>query len=178
MNPARAWYALMVKPRHEKSATAALGRRGFQTLLPVYKALHKWSDRVKKVELPLFTGYTFCRFAPEERSAIVMAPGVVLIVGGVAGITPVEESEIAALETLMRTELAREPWDSVERGEEVNIVAGPLKGITGTVIEVKQEAHLLLTVSLLQRSVVVAIDRSWAVPVKQEAGDRRKTTRH
>src|SRR5579863_9433153 len=75
------WYAIHVQARFEKVASAVLGEKGFDAFLPLYRAKHQWSDRVKQVELPLFPGYLFCRIdIANKLLPIVTTPGVLGIV--------------------------------------------------------------------------------------------------
>ena len=65
------WYALSVKHQHERAAEIALGWKGFEALAPTYRARRQWSDRSKNLDLPLFSGYVFCRFDFAERIAVL-----------------------------------------------------------------------------------------------------------
>jgi len=59
---AEQWYALVVKPRHDKVVSKTLEHKGYQTLVPLYKKRQRCAARFKESELPLFPGYVFCRF--------------------------------------------------------------------------------------------------------------------
>ena len=75
------WYGIRVRSKFEQVVWAALGNKGYETFLPLYRANHVWSDRLKQMELPLFPGYTFCRFDVRDRLLpILTTPGVVSIV--------------------------------------------------------------------------------------------------
>ena len=78
------WYALTVKPQHEFRVAQSIGslnddgERGF---VPVYKDKRVWSDRVKILDVPLFSGYVFARFDHQSaRGQVVRIPGVRSIV--------------------------------------------------------------------------------------------------
>src|SRR6185369_14187890 len=79
------WFALAVRPRHEKTVTRMLVNKGYETFLPLYAKEHKYSGRVRSFELPLFPGYAFSRFDPAARLPILTTPGVlqVMSAGGV-----------------------------------------------------------------------------------------------
>src|SRR5258706_7676656 len=94
----QSWFALQVKPRHEKTAAAALKSKGFEELLPLYTSVRRWSDRVKTLEEPLFPRYVFCRFGLRQKMAVVSTPGVMSIVGMGKTPAPVEPEEISALQ--------------------------------------------------------------------------------
>lgn len=78
---------------------------------------------------------------------------------------PVKEAEISALQTVCNAGLEAIPHPNPEVGSRVHLHAGPLKGLEGIMVEDKK-TRLILSLSLLQRSVAVEIDRSWIAPGK------------
>ena len=80
-NGETAWFALTVKPRHEKATALQLDRKGLESYLPLYRSKRRWSDRFKEVELCLFPGYVFCRFGFERRLDVLNVSSVHSIVG-------------------------------------------------------------------------------------------------
>jgi transcription antitermination factor NusG len=159
------WYAVHVQARYEQSVASSLRSRGYRDFLPVYSCMRRWSDRVKKVELPLFPGYLFCRFDVNHRLPILTTPGVINIVGVGKLPHPVEEDEISALQIVAGSGLLLEPWPFLKTGERVRIEDGPLRNVEGMLSEIGDSGQLVVSISLLQRSVAVTIDRSWVRPV-------------
>jgi transcription antitermination factor NusG len=155
------WFAILTRTGREKSAASLLENSGYECYLPVSKLVRRWSDRTKKIEVPLFPGYLFCRMNPYDRLPVLITPGVIHIVG--VGKTPiaVEEDEIAAIQRVGKSSLATMPWPYLRVGHTARIEEGPLKGLMGIVVKVKSGMKLVLSVSLLQRSVAVEIDRRW-----------------
>ncbi|MGB7844902.1 MAG: transcription termination/antitermination NusG family protein [Candidatus Acidiferrum sp.] len=155
------WFALLVRASREKTATLFLENSGYQCYLPLSKLTRRWSDRLKAVEVPLFPGYLFCRMDPGDRLGVLMAPGVIQIVGVGRTPLPVDENEILALQRAATNGISMTPWPYMKVGQMARIEAGPLKGLTGIVVRIKSGMKLVLSVSLLQRSVAVEIDRAW-----------------
>ncbi len=160
------WFALQVKPRHEKSSAAGLLYKGYESLLPLHRSRRRWSDRVKAVDVPLFPGYVFCRFDPAHRVPILTTPGVASIVGNGKAPVAVADAEVAALKGLARSGLDAEPWPYLEIGSRVRIGEGPLYGVEGVLLRFKQQYRLVLSVTLLRRSVAVEVDARWVEPAK------------
>ena len=158
-NPGRSWFALTVKPRHEKTVAQSLRCRGFEEFLPLYVARRAWSDRIKSVELPLFPGYVFCCFDSLRRLAALTTPGVTSIVGIRNIPTPVPDEEIAAVRTIVVSNLPAQPWPVVRVGQTVSIERGPLTGLAGVLIREKDSLRVVVSLELLQRAVAVEIDR-------------------
>jgi transcription antitermination factor NusG len=143
-------------------AATALEGKGYRPFLPVYKVARRWTDRVKQVEVPLFPGYVFCRFDPQRRLPILVTPGVVYVVGIGKVPAPIDEEEINAILAVVNAGLPAQPWPFTRKGDKVAIRQGPLRGIEGVVSRCKSDHRLILSVTLLQRSVSVEIDPSWA----------------
>ncbi len=168
MQPRSSWFALFVRPNHEKNVSYVLEQKGIENLLPLYRVRKKWSDRYKEVELPLFPGYVFGSFDPARRVPVLNTPGVIDIVRNGSDLAAIAPSEIAALQTLMKAGVPCQPWPYLEAGQLVEIENGPLTGLSGTVISVKNEMRLVLSVKLLHRSVLTELDRDWVRPVKRK----------
>ena len=159
------WYALHVKPRFEKYVTSQLSGKGYDTFLPSYTSKRKWSDRVKALELPLFPGYVFCRFDVKTRLPILVIPGVITVVGVGKSPTPVEDAEISAIQQVIKSGVPAQRWPYLNCGETVRVEAGPLEGLTGIVVRMKGSDLLVVSVSLLMRSVSVEIDKDSVKPI-------------
>jgi transcription antitermination factor NusG len=181
----RRWFAVQVKPRHEKTVAEMLRGRGLEEFLPLYTRQKRWSDRLKLAQFPLFPQYTFCRLAQTEHTLVRRVPGVRSIVGFNDRAVPVEDAEIEAVRTLVDSHLALSPLGLPAVGQRVRVVKGPLAGCEGVLKGFKGELRLVVTVSLLGRSVGVEIDPSWVIAVDSPwSGDReparavRATTLH
>lgn len=152
------WYALSVKPRHDKAVVHTLEMKGYRTFLPTYKKRHKYASRWKETELPLFPGYVFCHLNALARLPILVTPGVIQILGTGRMPIPIEEPEIVSLQNAVFAGVALRPHPFVQAGQKVRITEGSLAGVEGTVISSKQGVRLVLSITLLQRSVLLEID--------------------
>ena len=155
------WFALQVRTRHEPGVASYLLSQGYESFLPLYKCRKRWSDRVKEVQTPLFPGYLFCRFDPQDRLPIMKTPGVMQIVGVNRVPVPVDEVEIDAVQTLVASGIPNQPWPFLQVGERVRIESGSLRGIEGILMDFKGTQRLVLSITLLQRSVSVEIDSAF-----------------
>lgn len=153
------WFALTVKPRHEKAVAERLAARALESYAPLYRDRRRWSDRVQTVELPLFPRYVFCRFCFADRLKVLSMPSVQSVVGFGGEPAPVRDEEIDAIKTLVGSGLAAAPWPYVRVGQRVRICEGPLSGLEGILAREKSEYRVVINVELLQRGVAVEIDR-------------------
>ncbi len=163
-------FALQVRSRYEKIVVAHLDGKGYESFLPLYKSRRRWSDRFMEIEQPLFPGYVFCRFDPLNRFPILVTPGVILIVGLGKTPVPVQETEIAAIQAAVKSGLPSQRWPFLQIGQRVRIENGPLCGLDGILLDFKGRHRLVLSVTLLQRSVAVEIEHASVTPLPERAG--------
>src|SRR5881397_708657 len=159
------WFAIQVKSTREKRVTSLLQYQTYECFLPLYTSRRRWSDRIKRVELPLFPGYVFSRFTPAGRIPILKTPSVISIVGIGAIPTPIDECEIAAIQRAVASEFGLSPRPFLQVGQRVRINGGAVGGLEGLIADVRKRDRLILSVTMLQRSVAVEIDSAWATPV-------------
>ena len=151
------WYALRTKSRHERVAGEYLKGRGVEVFLPLYKSRRLWSDRVKIIDLPLFDGYLFCRFAAGHALVARSAPGVLYIVSCGDDPAPVPEGEIDAVRRILGKGLVASPTPYLREGMRVRIRGAEFEGVEGRLEKVKSQSRLVLSIHLLQRSVAFEV---------------------
>lgn len=166
------WYALQLRSRWESSTAALLSCKGYQTFLPTYKNAKQGSGRSKEVQAPLFPGYLFCRFNVCDRLPVLITPGVISVVGVGRIPVPVEESEIEAIQRMVSTGMRVERCPYLEVGQLVRINDGPLSGIEGVLTSFKGTQRIVVSISLLRRSVALEIDKSVVTPIQQSYNGR------
>lgn len=159
------WYALWVRSRHEKTVAEVLNGKGFETFLPSCRSRRRWSDRIQEIETPLIPGYVFCRFDVGCRLPILTTPGLVQIVGSGKTPLPVDDVEMRSLITAVQAGVHLQLWPFLKVGQRVVIEEGPLRSIEGILVSARRKDQLILSVTLLQRSVAVAVDRRCIRPV-------------
>jgi transcription termination/antitermination protein NusG len=160
------WFALTVRPRHEKTAAQNLRMRGLEDFLPLYNARRQWSDRIQTVELPLFPGYVFCRFHSKDWLRVLGTPGVSTVVGFGKQPAPVSGAEIDAIQKMLTSGMRVSPWPYIQAGTQVEIAGGALSGLRGIALREKGVDRLVVNVELLRRSVAVEIDRALLTPLR------------
>lgn len=162
---ALSWFALIVKPQHERVVHDGLTYKGLESFLPAYRSARRWSDRTKQLQFPLFPGYVFCRFDPHLRLPVLRTPGVRSIVSFGSEIVPVPEPEIEQVRQIVQSGADIQPWPFLKVGQRVRVHAGPLAGLHGILVEVRSTWRVVVGVELLQRSVAVQLDRDQVIPL-------------
>ena len=158
------WFALRVKARHEKSAAHLLESMGYELFCPTYRKRHSYGVRVREFQLPLFAGYVFCRLDVLNRLPVLKTPGVVDILGFGRTPAPIDNDEIYSLQTVVKAQLSLVPYPFPSAGETVRITQGPFSGLVGTVVRVKDSLRIVLSISLLKRSVLVEVESKHLLP--------------
>ncbi len=155
----RSWFAIETRPRHEKRVAAGLKEKGIDAFLPLISAMHKWSDRRRLVQLPLFPGYVFVRIVNEMnlRVSVLRTSGVQKFVGIPKVGTSIPECQIAAIRAIVEQKipLALHPFLSI--GRRVRLRGGSLDGIEGILLAKNGDQSLVVSVDLIQRSVAMRV---------------------
>jgi transcription antitermination factor NusG len=159
------WFALRVRPRHEKTAAIGLERQGFETYLPLQRVRRRWSDRVKEIEEVLFSPYIFCRIPREHRLRVLNSPSVESIVGFGKIDVPVADEEIEAIRALLASGRPLVPWPYLKMGQRVRITEGALAGIEGTLVRDSSALRVVISVNALERSIAIQLDREAVIPI-------------
>jgi len=159
------WFAVHCKPRHEKVVSEVLRGKGYEEFLPLYRGRHRSGGRFKDVFLPLFPTYLFCRLDPTHRLPVLSTPGVHSIVGAGKRPLPVDDAELEAIRRLTSSGLSLLPWPFIHAGDHVRLEEGPLRGLEGILHATSTGPRVIVSVTLLQRSVAVPVDRRWIRPL-------------
>lgn len=156
------WRVLRVQTGWEFSARDHLGFRSIEHFLPEYSFTRRLSHRKpENVTKPLFPGYIFVRFPDTEKTLALQAPHVYDLLMFANEPAIVDDSEIARVRRM--SELGEvTPWDLLREGQQVRITDGPLQGVTGILVRVKDSARVVVNVEMLNRAVAVTVDR-WSL---------------
>ena len=152
------WYAVYTRSRHEKHVADQLECKQIETFLPLYETIRRWKNGRHRVLLPLFPCYTFVRIALRDRLEVLKAPGVVRLVGFNGTPVPLAAEEVARLQQALAEGFKAEPHPYLSVGRRVRITAGPLAGHEGILVRKKGDLGVVLSIDLIQRSVLVHVD--------------------
>lgn len=162
------WFALHTRARHEKRVADRLLEQGLSTYLPLVKETHRWSDRKKIVELPLFGCYVFAKFAPtssQDRLKICRTDGVLQILGMRGEAVPIPEQQIDAVRVLVNEQMPYSMHPFLKIGERVRVRGGAMDGVEGILVARNGDRTLVVSVDVIQRSLAVRIEGYNVEPV-------------
>jgi transcription antitermination factor NusG len=159
------WYAAYTNANHEKRVAEQLAQKSIEHFLPLYASPRRWKDRTVNLQLPLFPGYVFLQLALRDRLQVLQIPSVVRIVGFGGMPAALSAEEVESLRRAQARGIHLEPHPFLSAGRRVRITAGPLAGQVGILKRWKGHLRVLLSIELIQRSVLVDIDVSAVEPV-------------
>ena len=147
------WFAAQVWSGREQRCATHLRMRGYEVFVP--------ASRQARRSGALFPGYVFCRLSGDALGKVITTPGVIRIVGDRLRPFPIPVSEIETIQRVASTTLPTEPWPFLHAGQRVAIESGPLRGAEGLFVRTKNVDRLVVSISMLLRSVAVEIDAKW-----------------
>ena len=158
------WFAIWTRSRHEQVVRDQIERKHLDAFLPTITRWSRWKDRKKKIDWPLFPGYCFARFKPDETRAILKCTGVVNIVSFEGKPAAIPEHEIDGIRLLLERELQFDPCPMIREGMMVEVTHGALKGVIGRLVRKGAHARLVLSVDLIGQGVSVEVDAADVKP--------------
>ena len=158
------WFAVWTRSRHEQVVRDQLEKKQFDVFLPTVTKWSRWKDRKKKIDWPLFPGYCFARFNPNERLPILKCTGVVSIISFEGEPAPIPDHQIDGIRRLIDSDLAFDPVPMMREGMMVEVAHGPLKGVIGRLVRKNEKARLVLSVDLIGQGVSVEVDAADVKP--------------
>ncbi len=161
------WFAVYTQPRAEKKAAERLAQGGIEHYLPLFKTLKKWSDRKKWVEEPLFKSYLFVNIVEAEYYKVLNIQGIVRYITFSGKAVPVPKNDLDIIRKLLieyPDEL--EAVDNLEAGTPIEIIAGPMMGVTGELVDYRGEKRASIRVGYINQSILISIPSSFLSPLE------------
>ncbi len=168
MNPNELhWYAAYTHSRAEKKVARELEKHGIDHYLPMVTTLKQWTDRKKKVEVPLIRSYIFVHIAENDYLDVLHTPGVMTLVRFSGKLVAIPDWQIGNLRILLGTSLpiTVEEREFV-RGEQVRITKGTLEGLRGVIQQIRGEHKLVISIDALHYHMTVDIDPAFVEPMQ------------
>jgi transcription antitermination factor NusG len=152
------WYAVYTNANHEKRVAKQLEQRSIEHLLPTYDSVRRWKDRRVHLQMPLFPGYVFVRFALRDRLQVLQIPSVAHLVSFSGHPAPVPDEDIQSIQKCLNRGHHVEPYSYLKAGRRARVRSGPLQGLEGIILRRKNRTRIILSFDLIMRSVAVEVD--------------------
>lgn len=158
------WWAVYTRHQHEKVIAEMLTAKGLEVFLPLYESIHRWKDRKKALELPLFPCYLFIKESIGGRLLTVTTPGIHMLLTLGERIAVIPDEEIAAIRRAVTDPARVEPHPFLNCGERVRVIRGPMEGHEGILVRKKNLCRLVLSVQMLSQAAAVEVNASDVEP--------------
>lgn len=155
------WLVFYTKARSEKKAFSYLQKFGFEAYLPLHMVLRQWSDRRKKVEVPLFNSYIFVKEHESRIANVLKVPGIVWNVRHNDKPAVLREEELETIKRFINTGYFIETHtpDNLEIGDTVEVMDGPLRGATGYLSGEYNDEKFTLVMETINQALTISIDK-------------------
>lgn len=153
------WFALYTRPKAEKKVEERLSLAGFDSFLPLQTVIKQWSDRKKKVEIPLINSYVFVKTNKVKLNTLLVVPGVLNILKYLKKPAVVREEEIENLKILVNNNedfISIDPID-LSKGEKVEVIKGSFKGLVGTFLKSSGKHRIIIEIEALKSFIEVSL---------------------
>jgi transcription antitermination factor NusG len=157
----KTWFAVYVKSRSEKKVALEFEIEGIDFYLPLIKKLKQWSDRKKKVEVPLFNSYIFVYDLESSIPSILQIPGITWNVRHNGKPAFLRERELATIKRFIESGLTIEigSVEDLEKGDQVKIMDGPMKGAIGFLSGEYNEQKFTIELETIDQVMKVSVDK-------------------
>ena len=165
------WHTLYVHSRAEKKVYVQLTDMGLEAYLPLVTKMKKWSDRMKKVEEPLFKSYIFVRSDEKHHYDIVNLPGVMKFVSFGGQAVEVPENQINAVKKYCddyeEDEKQLQEID-LHEGQLVRITSGQMMGLIGRLAAINNKKRLIVFIESVGHYLPINVARTKVEPVYEK----------
>jgi transcriptional antiterminator RfaH len=143
------WYVVYTKPKWERKVAERLIQTGIECYCPLITQVKQWSDRKKKVEVPLFNSYVFVQLADIDRNSVFQVSGVVRYLFWLGKPAIVRDEEINSIKTSLKApNISDISVTSIQVGDRIKIEAGAFSNQDAIVQEVSNTHYILVLESL------------------------------
>lgn len=162
------WYAVNVLSRHEKKIYKLLLEKGIETSLPLTKTIRQWSDRKKRVDLPLFSGYIFVRIdIGKDKLNVLKTNGIVRFIGIQNNPSKIPNEQIHWIHMMVEESADVRNETKIPIGQQVCVTTGPFKGAEGVVIRTGNRSRLVINVESIMHVVSIEINPNYLKKVNK-----------
>ena len=156
------WFVMYTTSRTEKKVEQRLKEKGIEVFLPMVEELRQWSDRKKKVQKALFSGYIFVKTTRANLWESLQDPGAVKFVNFSGQHATVRDKEIDAIRRIIETGVSVETGkDEIQKGEQVKILGGPLQGMEGECVNKGNKDYFVIRVPGINQVLMVNVPRKF-----------------
>ena len=156
------WYVVKTRSRAEAKVAERIDSKGLQVYLPLQRTIRQWSDRKKKVDVPLISNTLFVYTNEKSLSLLYDVPGFHSILHFLGKPALVRQNEINNLKLLLQenVEFEKQECQEFKKGEKIEVIRGPLQGIIATSINEGRTHKLIVEIESMEQRFIVHVPKS------------------
>ena len=157
MRSSRKWYVFYTYPKFEKKVHDYLVKESYESFLPMHWVVRQWSDRKKRLYVPLFPNYIFVKTERVQIFEILKNPKVIRCVKFNEQPAFLKQKEVDCIKEIVETDYNFEVMSDLEVGDSIMITEGPLIGMRGVLAEGRSNNRFAVQIDSLKQSVIVDV---------------------
>ena len=161
------WHVVYTRPKLERLISTQIYKMGFETYLPLYTVIKQWSDRKKKIEVPLFPNYIFVKIHGHQRCSILGIYGLVSFVSVEKKPVILPDNQINTIRKIMNSDFDVAVDDYFQKGQKIKIIKGQFTDLEGIIIRKNKNFRLLIQINALHKALSVNIHAGIAKILKE-----------
>ena len=169
------WFVFYTKSRQEKKVNELLLKKKFEPFLPMQQVMRQWSDRKKKVTVPLFNSYIFVLVEEHRIQDVLQVPGIAWNIRHNDKPAVLHQSELDTIQRFIETGWLIEAgadFSLIEVGDRVKVLDGPLKGAIGRLTSVHNRHQFSVVLESIGQVITAQIDKQAVRKLTDKEMDR------
>lgn len=151
------WYVFYTYPKFERKVYEYLLKDNYEPFLPLHWVVRQWSDRKKRLEVPLFPNYIFIKIERNKIFEVLQTPKLISCVTFNRTPAFLRQKEVESIQQIVENDYPFEVSPNLSIGDSVVITGGALTGMEGILVEEKGNHRFALKIESLNQSVIVNI---------------------
>lgn len=152
------WYILYTRSKFEKKILMQIPEMDVEGYLPLQTVTRKWSDRLKKIQIPFFSNYIFVRASMEKCASLLQIPGALKFVSFQGEPAYIPDKEIQKIRLIEANQVAVENVSYYVSGDKVKIMKGVFHGIEGILIWKIKETRFVIRIPMFRQAISFEIN--------------------
>ncbi len=157
MRSSRKWYVFYTYPKFEKKVHDYLIKENYESFLPMHWVVRQWSDRKKRLHVPMFPNYIFVQIERNRIYEILKVPKIIDCVKFNKIPAFIRQKDVEHIKRIAKSEYSIKVTPNLKVGDSIIIIDGALTGMEGILVEERGNKRFAVQVSSLQQSIMVDV---------------------
>ena len=161
------WYVAYTYSKSERKVHQRIKELGIESFLPLHRVKRQYSDRIKLLEVPLFTSYLFVKTTESILPQLLSIEGIARFVSFANDFATIRESEIEKIKAIIAAGREMYISNSFAAGQRVMLNQGPFAGMEGVLVKEQGKNRFIVTIEALDQNISIDIPTSYFMPAQR-----------